>query len=121
MNARAASCIAWLAAAGLMSGCLRVREISPVPPPVGLDHARVVIVNDGDCQTDVELVHEERGRFWMAETLKPGQIMIRDVPAGEFEGLEQIPIRRGVMKTKRDDIEMDRGKSYEWRVGKKNK
>ena len=120
MSVRAANWIAALAMVGCLSGCLRVREIAPVPPPVGLDHARVVIVNDGDRTAEVELVHSETGRFRMAETLQPGQTMIRDVPAGDFEGLEEISVRPGVMRTRRDDLELDRGKSYEWRVGKKD-
>ncbi|HET6430435.1 MAG TPA: hypothetical protein VFJ30_18620 [Phycisphaerae bacterium] len=120
MNVRATHWIIMVAMAALLSGCLRVREISPVPPPVGLDHARVVIVNDGDRTAEVELIHSELGRFRMAETLQPGQTMIRDVPSGDFDGMEAIPTRPGVMRTKRDDLKLDGGKSYEWRVGKKD-
>jgi len=120
MNARAANWIAAATMLGLVPGCLRVREISPVPPPVGLDHARMVIVNDGDRVAEMELIHSETGRFRMAEKLHPGQVMIRDVPAGKYDGMEAIPIRPGVMKDKRDDLELDGGKSYEWRIGKKN-
>ena len=120
MNARAGNWIVLLAAAWAVGGCLRVKEVPPVPPPVGLDLGRVVIVNDGDYQVDVELTHEEAGRFRMADTLKPGQMMIRDIPAGKFVGLEQIPLRRALMRVKRGNIKVGKGKSYEWRVGKKD-
>ncbi len=120
MNARTGSWIVLLAAAWAVGGCLRVKEVPPVPPPVGLDLGRVVIVNDGNYQADVELTHNEMGCFHMADTLKPGQMMIRDIPVGKFVGLEQIPLRRGMMQVKRGNIKVEKGKSYEWRVGKRH-